>query len=977
MRTQILTAIAIIVLGTRAFAYGGRPVSDLRFDGRALGDGTAIATDGVDFMILTMDAGGVVAQKIVAGQPHGPAALIAHGAPAGLFWNGSHYVAGVIDADHLRIVHVSREGSPLTVPSEPILAGYRGTIVANGVSALAVTGASELMVRPLDMMGRPTADPLSYYGSSQRITAVAVPGGFAVVEASVRLFRADGTLMTDMITLNQHPPAGYRLNRAVVATDGTDILIVFGGGTIYPPFGELRSVLIDQNGNIKSSQVLDTNPHGDADFGLVPFGLVWDGSQYIATVSVQRESPTFDTDPAILRIARSGERASDLSWIAQNPGHDVGAGLGWNNGHLLAITAPRGRPRFYWLDPVTLNAAGPRRLGQTPASHHGVAIGADDHGYLVAWTADVDGVVVRASRIDAEGNYLDGEGLLLDVLPPSFSCCETMRGAVAVDGHGPDWIVVWSDGEAVRGAFVSRSGAIVNGSPFAIGPGDEAAVHWHNGQYVVLRSDYGSLYRDVLANDGTVAESRIVAGKGLEQGQYTIYRKPRLIVLGDALFAIYIRSASGAGFVVQVRLDSDTWTPFAIADTTGHVNVSSGGTRALLVWSTYENVGGRVVNGARGAFLSAETAGQPADSFLLEGMEHGFSVTFDGSDFLVVSLRSECDWGALVMARITASGTMTGSRTVPNTSCWYVSPTIAASAFVRPLIASINPRDEYAGHRRTMLLFADEVGATSPSPPAPAIRCATQEDDGTISIYWQPAPNLFGTAVELQLADGMFRLIGEAPGSATSARVPPVGFDRGPVRLRAWNGGGVSDPSALRSPGDPAEAVLRSTMSACAGTPATIDMTLKGAAPFTVRWSDGVVQTGLAKSATRVVTVTQPKTFRIVSVTDSCTTRETSESIRITVDPQPAITTQTHTVRIPRGERTVLTVEASEVTQFAWFEGIAGDTTRPVGSGGSSFETPTLTRSTSYWVRASNSCASVDSEPMVVTVSAKRRPSGH
>jgi hypothetical protein len=70
----------------------------------------------------------------------------------------------------------------------------------------------------------------------------------------------------------------------------------------------------------------------------------------------------------------------------------------------------------------------------------------------------------------------------------------------------------------------------------------------------------------------------------------------------------------------------------------------------------------------------------------------------------------------------------------------------------------------------------------------------------------------------------------------------------------------------------------------------------------------------------------------------------------ITITTQPASTT------IPTGQSTTLSVVASgdAPLTYAWFRGTSGDTSTPVGTNSASFTTPTLTQTTSYWVRVSN-----------------------
>jgi hypothetical protein len=84
----------------------------------------------------------------------------------------------------------------------------------------------------------------------------------------------------------------------------------------------------------------------------------------------------------------------------------------------------------------------------------------------------------------------------------------------------------------------------------------------------------------------------------------------------------------------------------------------------------------------------------------------------------------------------------------------------------------------------------------------------------------------------------------------------------------------------------------------------------------------------------------------------------------------PAITSQPVSVTINSGQTTTLTLAASGTSPtFQWYTGASGVTTSPVaGETSASFTTPTLTASNSYWVRATNSAGTADSNTVTVTV---------
>jgi hypothetical protein len=105
-----------------------------------------------------------------------------------------------------------------------------------------------------------------------------------------------------------------------------------------------------------------------------------------------------------------------------------------------------------------------------------------------------------------------------------------------------------------------------------------------------------------------------------------------------------------------------------------------------------------------------------------------------------------------------------------------------------------------------------------------------------------------------------------------------------------------------------------------------------------------------------------------------------SSAVVITVNAvaqPPLITTQPASTTIDSGSSTVLTVGADGQGQslsFAWYQGASGDTSVPVGTDSSSFTTPSLTETASYWVRVTSAGGSVDSSTATVTVQTTEPP---
>jgi PKD repeat protein len=87
--------------------------------------------------------------------------------------------------------------------------------------------------------------------------------------------------------------------------------------------------------------------------------------------------------------------------------------------------------------------------------------------------------------------------------------------------------------------------------------------------------------------------------------------------------------------------------------------------------------------------------------------------------------------------------------------------------------------------------------------------------------------------------------------------------------------------------------------------------------------------------------------------------------------PPASIAYQPSSQVILCGQSTVLNVGAAGAPPlvYQWYQGPSGTITTPVGTNASTFNTPALTDTTSYWVRVSNGCGtSADSASATVTV---------
>ncbi len=84
----------------------------------------------------------------------------------------------------------------------------------------------------------------------------------------------------------------------------------------------------------------------------------------------------------------------------------------------------------------------------------------------------------------------------------------------------------------------------------------------------------------------------------------------------------------------------------------------------------------------------------------------------------------------------------------------------------------------------------------------------------------------------------------------------------------------------------------------------------------------------------------------------------------------PSIAAQPQSQNIQSGQTAILSVTATGTAplSYQWYEGSPGDTATPVGDDASTFTTPPLSSTASYWVRVTNGCGTSDSAKAAVTL---------
>jgi Ig-like domain CHU_C associated len=610
-------------------------------------------------------------------------------------------------------------------------------------------------------------------------------------------------------------------------------------------------------------------------------------------------------------------------------------------------------------------------------SQEGIALTAGDDEYLAAWFETLDDeVTIRATRLDAAGNYLSGEGIVLGTATRAAA-----QGAnLSIAWNGSAWLVLWTTAGNIFGRVVSRAG--FPRAEVEIGGGFHAVVSSGRSGYLVLYDSGGDIYSVDVSAAGVVGPKKTVARRenlrtGVNFGVlFLTYDKPLVVPLGAEILTVFQQRAAlctlfplNCDYPVQLSIagnavrDSGVQSPFGISPAARLVGAASSGARALVTTSG--------AGPSEGVFLRAAAPRQPSAPFRLDGPLDHAALASDGRDFAAAWLEG----GNLIIASIADGGTINDRREQPfDHGDWATAPAIAASSTLAALAGFTGRHRAYAHIARGMVASSADFEATA-LPRVPSGICATDAGDGKLAVRWEGAPNILGYFIDLVLSDGTDRVIGVAPGRASQATISKGHWNGAAVRVRSWNAAGASVPSAV-VPSQPApQASLPTFTNACAGMPVEITATLSGLPPFLVRWSDGEQSQVNGFTVTRSLTLQTDVTLSIASFSDaSCEQPSSGPFTLVRVTPAPVIESQTRTVLVVRNQTPILQVTTqTKRARFAWYAGTPGDTSRPVGTDNATFTTPPATQTMRYWVRVATDCATVDSDAMTVVPNPRRR----
>lgn len=198
-------------------------------------------------------------------------------------------------------------------------------------------------------------------------------------------------------------------------------------------------------------------------------------------------------------------------------------------------------------------------------------------------------------------------------------------------------------------------------------------------------------------------------------------------------------------------------------------------------------------------------------------------------------------------------------------------------------------------------------------------------------------------------------------------------------------GSSTVDPSAAlagdlvieaRSVTSPSIVTQPVPQSIATGDRVTLSVVASGSTPLTYQWyvgSSGTTTSPISGAtgpayATPALTSTTAYWVRVTNAAGSIDSN--TAAVTIGAAP-PVITAQPGSTAIASGQTASLSVTATGATSYQWYVGATGTTTSPIsGATLSTFTTPALTATTTYWVRVTNAAGSTDSNSATVTVTA-------
>lgn len=141
-------------------------------------------------------------------------------------------------------------------------------------------------------------------------------------------------------------------------------------------------------------------------------------------------------------------------------------------------------------------------------------------------------------------------------------------------------------------------------------------------------------------------------------------------------------------------------------------------------------------------------------------------------------------------------------------------------------------------------------------------------------------------------------------------------------------------------------------------------------AGLTYNWTitNGTINGSTTGTSVNFTATTNPVTLRVRATNSGGCAASDYRTVTVTSCSAPAFTSVTSSMSVTQGTSVELSATASGTgpITYQWYVGSPGNTSTPAAPGNPISATPAST--TTYWVRATNSCGTADSGPVTITV---------
>ncbi len=345
------------------------------------------------------------------------------------------------------------------------------------------------------------------------------------------------------------------------------------------------------------------------------------------------------------------------------------------------------------------------------------------------------------------------------------------------------------------------------------------------------------------------------------------------------------------------------------------------------------------------------------------------SASTSGSYSVIVNQATSCS-STSAATTVTVNPTPTATITAggPTTFCAGGSVTLTASSGSSYL---------WSNGATTQSISANATGSYSVTV-TDANGCSATSAPTAVTVNANPAPAITPGGPTTFCTGGSVTLTAPAgftytwSTSATTQSI--VVSSSGSYSVTVHDGNGCSGTSSpvvvtVRSK---STAVVSGTASICQGSSTTITATLTGTAPWSVTWSDGVVQpVSSGTTATRSVSPSSTTTYTVTALADAtCNGGTASGSAVVTVKPLPTANVTGGGTICPGASATITaTLTGTAPYSVTWSDGVV----QPVSSGTTATRSVSPAATTTYTVTSvsdAKSCPHAGTGSAIVTVKA-------